>query len=265
MEILLSQKNVLIDVVAEDVELDVRHFRVREGLSQLFDIEVECVCTDASLDLDTIVGYGAALRLAVDEHHSDSDLPGYRVWGGLCIEAEHVGVAENGLSSYRLRIAPMLWRTTQRTSRRIFQNQTATAIATSVLSEWGIDAQVDVDESRGVRCDYRVQLDESDYAFMCRQLESQGIAFGFEFCPPKEKAETDTGDQVAPHARMKLRLGDHPERWREQQDTLSFVGDGEDKPDKLWAAKVRLGRLARAGRVSLRGYDFRASSLELAA
>ncbi|HHH11273.1 MAG TPA: type VI secretion system tip protein VgrG, partial [Sorangium sp.] len=247
------EPSALLDLAAiTDAQLGVRHFRVEERISQLFAIEVLAVSPRADLDLEMMVGYGAALRLAAAGG-------GYRVWGGLCTDAEHVGTGVDGVASYRLQIRPMLWRTSQRMSRRVFQNQNAIEVATSVLREWGIEPVVGMQRRALNRHEYRVQLDESDYAFVARQLEEQGISYVFEHIPPPPEA--------AHHiASMTLILSDQLECWRERPEALVNAGTTQGRPAFPFVSNVRLGRAVRPGRVSLRGYDYRShAQLTLAA
>lgn len=257
----MSQPNALVDVVAQDVTFEVRSFRVSEGISQLFEVEIEAVSQRADIDLEDIVGFGAALRLAVAEETRDASgcdcADGYRVWGGICSEAEHVSTADNGLSIYRLRIEPMLWRTTQRHSRRIFQNATESEIVSLLLREWELEPRVDLRDVPAAPAEYRVQLDESDYSFICRQLEACGISFLLNY-KTRKKEDTVAAEDI--HiARMELLLSDTPETSRRRETALHYVGNSTDQTNqKAWVTQLRLGRQARPGHVSLRGYDYRA-------
>ncbi len=121
----------------EKLKMSVRAFTVREGVDRLFEVLVTAASTDAELDLGRVAGRAASFRL----HTGDAHRP-HRSWSGVCREIEQVSVEESGLSIYLLHIAPMLWRTTQRVGRRIFQHQSAVDIATAVLGEWGIEPKL---------------------------------------------------------------------------------------------------------------------------
>jgi len=71
-----------------DIALSVRTFSIKDGLSQLFDVEVTASSPIADLDLEPIVGRGASLRLAT----ADPEAP-YALWAGICNDIEQPRVS----------------------------------------------------------------------------------------------------------------------------------------------------------------------------
>src|SRR5436190_1362994 len=102
---------------------DVRRFTVRESISSTFAIEVFAVSEDPSIDLNTIAGNPASLRLETGYKNVSG---GVRMWQGVCQYAEQTRAmlpSRDGtrvLSTYHLKIVPRLWLLTQRTGYRIF-------------------------------------------------------------------------------------------------------------------------------------------------
>lgn len=151
--------------------LDVRHFVVIEGLSELFSIHLVALSPSTELDPEAYVGADVTFRIAAEE--------GARAWSGVVVSFELVELAEGGLSTYEIAIAPRLALLEHRVNCRIFQRQTAVGIVTKLLGEWAIDVEI-----RGVehhkRLEYRVQYHESDFAFLHRILSEDGISYFFE-------------------------------------------------------------------------------------
>lgn len=153
--------------VASGEPLDVRDFEVHERISTLFSIRITAVTENADLDFEAIVGQPARFQVK-------GDLAGTtraRVWTGICKEVQEIAVEEAGLSTYALEIVPTLWLADQRRNHRMFQLLSDVDIVLALLSEWGIDPVKQLSATYKKRR-YRVQYGESDFAFICRLLET---------------------------------------------------------------------------------------------
>src|SRR5262245_38550351 len=106
--------------------LSVREFAVREQISGLFDVQVIARSELDDIDLDSIVGHGAAFKIVTGIRNT---LVPSRVWTGICshmeqLQPEPSRSGAKALSTYHLRIVPAFWRTTLRKNSRIFQHKT---------------------------------------------------------------------------------------------------------------------------------------------
>ena len=63
-----------------DSVLDVRHFSVHEAMNELFEVSVLATSHDDDLDLDAIVGKGAAFKLETGNYKAGTPT---RVWAGV--------------------------------------------------------------------------------------------------------------------------------------------------------------------------------------
>src|SRR5215475_9144326 len=110
---------------------------LREGLSTLFDGEIEFVCDDPNLELEPLLWSEVGIAF----EHSASNTS--RMFHGIVEEADFLEVREQ-LFAYRLRFRPRLNGLAYRVRSRIFQDQTAVQIVRSVIEGAGIPAdQVD--------------------------------------------------------------------------------------------------------------------------
>ena len=157
--------------------LSVRRFTVTEGISTLWTVSVWARSGDASIDLESIAGKTAKLRVASEL--ADSRLGGERVWDGLCVQIAQVAPEATGLSTYQLDFRPLVWKLTQRRNHRIFQRASVPEIAEQILDEWRIPRDIAVDRAKYPKLEYRAQYGESDHAFLSRMLEEAGIAYAF--------------------------------------------------------------------------------------
>ena len=153
--------------------LKFRAMRGHEGLSQLFEFEVDMVSTSFSLDLKTLLGTSLTIEL------QDGGAP--RFLNGTVVRFELVGRAnETGRHYiYRALVQPWLWYLTRTTDCRIFQNKSVPEVLDDVLGKYGFQFEKRLTGNYRP-WEYCVQYQESDFAFVSRLMEHEGIAYHFE-------------------------------------------------------------------------------------
>ncbi len=228
--------------------LSVRRFVARERICRLFEIEVWARSVRGDLDLSALAGDAATF--AIGGGFALASHSGARRWSGVCHVAELVQGEATGLSTYYFRIAPTLWLLTQRTDYRVFQRATIPEIVDSILAEWSITASWTIERSRYPKLDYRVQYDESDYAFVSRLLEEAGITCAFPDSAGGGAVHfADAPGSVEPIRGAPFAFSDN-------------VIQAEGRP---FLSKVQLRHTLRPGAVALRDHDFRNPSFDLKA
>jgi type VI secretion system secreted protein VgrG len=225
--------NERITIASKDA-LDVREYTVEQAMGTLFTVMVTAVSSNPDIDFEEVIGHEASFTLV---GKSLVNLP--RTWTGILNEIHQVRVDEKGLTTYQLRIVPKLWLASQRRNNRIFQNKTELEIARQILKDWDIDAAEQITSKYKTR-KYRVQYAETDFGFFSRMLEEAGISFYF----------TELRDKTV------CVLCDAPQENRQREVPIAF----RDKPgaaDKEHATAVRVSRLVRPGKMTLRDHDYR--------
>jgi type VI secretion system secreted protein VgrG len=224
--------------------LDVREFTVDDGLSSFFSVDLEVLASDPAIDLDDLIGQPAAFHVELDDL-SYEGLP-RRSWSGVISEAHLVRSEADGMSTYQLTIAPTLWLLTRRTNCRVYQQMTDLDVARAILAEWGIEALVECSRSYKTR-KYRVQYQETDFAFFCRLLEASGVTYLHRLVD----------------GQTKLVLTDAPERGVERKDVLEYA----DEPTSTSrnATHFRASRNLTAGRIAIADHDHRLQNVPLVA
>lgn len=225
-------------------QFDVREFTVDDGLSSLFSVDLEVVSSEPALDLDELIGQPASFHVELGEVAYEG-LP-RRTWSGVIAEAHLVRSEADGLSTYQLTIAPTLWLLTRRTNCRVYQQMTDLDVAKAMLAEWGIEAQVECSRSYKTR-KYRVQYQETDFAFFCRLLESSGITYFHRLVDGQSR----------------LVLTDAPERGAERKDTLDYADD--TSATGRAATNFRASRNLTSGRIAIADHDHRLQNVPLVA
>lgn len=238
---------------ARQAELTLVAFRGREVVSQLFEYELDLSTTlegGLSVDaIDDLLNRPCSVRFGPG---------GTRVLRGRLRALELLSTFEPRYTRYRALMVPRLWQTTLYRRSRVFQHLTVLGIVESVLVEHGFERDVDyvmlaADGDYPER-EYTVQYQETDFAFMCRLLEHEGIFFYFQ--------HESSGDQAAP-PREHFVLGDRNTHF------ASFALGPEALPYDPTAMLLdergviqQLGRRTevRPGRVHLVDYNWRRPS-----
>lgn len=232
-----------------DLTLEARHFRVQEGISELFEASVLARSADQDLDLESIVGSGAVLTV-LGGGASQSPSQG---WAGVVRDIAQTETEDSrlGLSTYELELVPNLWLLTQRTNNRLFQHISIVDIVRTLLDEWGLQAEWLIDRDLYPKLELRTQFGESDYAFFSRLLEEAGICFYF-------RRAQEPGPQLV--------LDDAPQtRSRRAGKPLPYLAETfqADNAEVEYLTKVRFGVAVRSGRMTMRDYDYRRPHFEL--
>ncbi len=149
-------------------------FRGTDGLCQLYRFEIDLVCTDEKVDFESFVGKSAVLSI--------NTANGARWFHGIISRFEHTNETV-GQSSYRAELVPAVWLLTHKYGSRIFQNKTVPEIIAAVLEKSGLSGnRVRIGPFQGKHepREYCVQYRETDYNFICRLMEEEGIWWFFE-------------------------------------------------------------------------------------
>jgi type VI secretion system secreted protein VgrG len=155
-----------------ETQMFIKAARVDEGLSKLTETTVDFMSPDKKLDLGKVVGKPITVKMMT----GDDDSGEWREFVGTCIEGQFIGLHE-GYGYYSLEIRPWLWFLTRNRNNKIYQELNAVDIIKKIFSDHGFsDFTVQVNRTPGVRL-YTVQYNESDYDFICRLMEEEGIYF----------------------------------------------------------------------------------------
>jgi type VI secretion system secreted protein VgrG len=225
----------------EPGELAVTRLTGTERLSQLYDFEIDFhPMAEHPLEGAELLGTEALLSLGV---------PGgpLRLLHGKVRSVNVLGFRE-GRWRYRIRVAPALWWLTRVQRSRIFQEQSVPDILAQVLREAGVQARLALSGSYAAR-EYCTQYRETDFAFISRLMEWEGLFYFFEH---SEDGHTLViGDRPSVHEPLP---GGAVLALRDQDDRSA---DGE----YLYLLE-RVHRL-RPGAVHLKDYDFERPALDV--
>lgn len=144
----------------------------REGISQLFELDLDLRAEDDAIDFGRIVGENVTVSIEL----ADGSL---RLWNGY-VSRFAQGTQHPFLTTYRATVVPWLWFLTRTTDCRIFQKKTAPEIVSQIFEDLDFkDFDLRLYGSFTKR-DYCVQYRETDFNFVSRLMEEEGICYFFE-------------------------------------------------------------------------------------
>jgi len=142
-----------------------------EELGRLFEYRLELRSLNYNIKFEDIVGQRVTLRLALRE--------GERYFDGFVSQFRYAESAGK-FAAYRAVIKPWFWFLTRTADCRIFQNQKVPDIIKAVFRDNGMSDFDDRLSETYREWEYCVQYRESDFNFLSRLMEQEGIYYFFE-------------------------------------------------------------------------------------
>lgn len=158
-----------------DDELLLYRMTGSEHLSRLFQYHVELFSENHEVDFNNVIGEPMTVSVLGSGGQT-------RFFNGLINQFEQVPAVAGGLARYRATLVPWFWFLTRTSNCRIFQEMTIPEIIMKVFREHGFsDFRDAMTEDYGLRLrEYCVQYNETDFNFVSRLMEEEGIYYFFE-------------------------------------------------------------------------------------
>lgn len=248
-----TQKNRVIRVetpLGEDVLL-LQSFEGEESVSDLFDFDLSMHSENHNIPLDALVGEKAVVVVRLPDNSE-------RFINGVVSEFRHTGTfllkegRESSIfSHYRARIVPWFWTLKLNRDCRIFQNKNVPDIVREIFGEHHLaEFETRLSGNYAVR-EYCVQYRESDFNFVSRLLEEEGIFYFFEHSKDKHKmilADMPTQFKLLPF---------HPK--------VDFATSFDSEELETFVTDWQVKRQMRSEKIELRDFNFRNPALNLTA
>jgi type VI secretion system secreted protein VgrG len=142
-----------------------------ESISGLFSYRAEFLSEDSAVDFSQIVGKSVTLQIGL----SSGD---WQYINGIAARFSQSG-RDKRFTRYVAEIRPSLWTLTMNANCQIFQAMTAVDIIKKVFNAAGFTAFKDSTTATYSTRDYCVQYRETDFAFVSRLMEEEGIFYFF--------------------------------------------------------------------------------------
>lgn len=239
-----SSKNRLIDLdtpLGKDV-LIVESLSGAETLGRLFEYEIYALSSKSNINFDDLLGHHITL--------------GFELPGGLAAKRRFIDgrVAQIGLVGmsgelfrYRILARPWTWMLTRTADCRIFQDKTVPEIIEEVFADLpDQDHELNLNGSYGKR-EYCVQYRETDFNFVSRLMEEEGIYYFFRH--EKGKHTLVICDAIGAHKSV----GSIP----------FFPQDRPPRDDQEHIREWSVTREIQTGATAMRDYNFEKPSVDL--
>jgi type VI secretion system secreted protein VgrG len=236
-----NEARYLFEISGVKPELLVVRFHLSEGVSIPYELSVELACDD-EVKMDDALGKEGFLTITGEG--------GDRIVHGVVDRFEHTG-NRGRFGLYNARIVPHLRLLSLEQDCRIFQNQSVPDIVKQVLQDSGLPADrfdFRLKESYPP-VEYCVQYRETDFDFVSRLMEEEGIFYFFEHSDKKHL----------------LAFADGPVAYKdiagERGITYNFSQGIAPKEECIY--RFAFSRQVRSGKMTRRDYNFEKPGLEL--
>lgn len=226
-------------------ELLLKRAIVREGLSTLTQTTVEFQSKNKAEKLDQIVGHTMNLHVTTEDGTDQK-------FSGLCISVENLGMRD-GYGHYVAEVRPWFWLMTRTQDCRVFQHETAVDIIKKLFNEYGFSDFRDRLSGSYEAREYCLQYRESDFDFLCRLMEEEGIYYYFDSSSDKNAAEKLLlCDGISGHSPIN------------GTSTVEFhARDDADRRRKDHIAEWGKEEILTRGKVTLNDFDFISPTADL--
>jgi len=250
----------VITPLGDDV-LFIIGFYGTEQISDLFSFELKLIAENSTtIDFSQLVGHDIMVRIATP---GEGEANEWRHLSGICASFSQ-GDRNEEFTSYYAEVVPKVWLLTRCLQSRIFQQKSVPEILKDVLKGFDCDFQL---QGQYEHREYCVQYRETDFGFVSRLMEEEGIYYFFEHTehghkmviadsslahsdvPGLTKARYDVIEGGAP-------IGDHIFEWRKTQtlhpSKYTLWDHSFQQPTKNLEAKENILESIQAGSVSHR-------------
>ncbi len=170
----LEQKTRLLNLKTPlgENELLLTGFTGKEEISRLFSFQLDMISDNPAVNAADIVGKNVSFNVELSDGSR-------RHFNGF-VSRFIAGDEEDGRRNYRAEVVPWLWFLTQTADCRIFQNLKIADILKKIFEDLGFkDFKVDL-KGDHKSWDYCVQYRETDFNFVSRLMEEEGIFYFFQ-------------------------------------------------------------------------------------
>jgi type VI secretion system secreted protein VgrG len=170
-----AQREVSVKSVLADDVLLFKRMQCSEALGRLYTYRLELLSTNSNIKIADVLG--TSMTVVLDLPEGDE-----RYFNGIVTRFAYRGWRD-GMASYDAVLHPALWLLTRSSNCRIFQDKSAIDIVKAVCGDAAYGGLIALDvsllSSTPAARTYCVQYRETDFNFVCRLLEEEGIYFYF--------------------------------------------------------------------------------------
>lgn len=160
-----------------------------EEIGRLFQIELELLSEEPDIKFDDILGQNITVRLTLPEDKK-------RYFNGFVSRFSQEGMVDE-FHAYSMTVHPWLWFLTRMSDCRIFQEKSVPDIIKEVFRDHGFTDFEEALSGSYRTWNYCVQYRETDFNFVSRLMEQEGIYYFFKH--RKDKHILVLADSISAH------------------------------------------------------------------
>jgi len=149
-----------------------RRMTATEALSRLFEFQLDLLSENSGIKLEEVLGQRLTIRLELPSGE-------FRYFNGCVSRFCQVGT-DGRYAVYEATLRPWLWFLTRTADCRIFQEKTVPDIIKAIFREHGFTDFEEALSASYRQWEYCVQYRETDFNFVSRLMEQEGIYYYFK-------------------------------------------------------------------------------------
>jgi len=237
-----------------------------DALSQLFELELDVVSERGNVRPEEVLGKAFTVTVEIDGERK-------RHFNGYAVKMASASTSAGRLAGYRISLRPWLWFLTRTSDCKVFQNKDVPTVLSEVFDT---EPMAMVDKRSLSRTydawEYCVQYRETDFNYVSRLMEQEGIYYFFEHSAGEHtmvladsfgahpRIEGDAQVVFRAESRVALTDRDHIERFdwsHEIQPGVYAIQDYDfERPGKSLEAVRRPEREPRHGKPDYEVFDY---------
>ena len=227
--------------LGEDV-LVLQKLAGQEGISQLFNFQLELASEKSPpLRLESLIGQNVTVNMMLADGSK-------RYFNGFVSQFAQTG-QDSQFSYYQAEMVPWLWFLSQTSDCQIFQNKTVPEIVMQIFQEFGFRDFRSALQSTYERHDVSMQYHETEFNFISRLMQQEGIFYFFEHGQGKHTFVM--ADQPAAHPVLP------------GTPTVSYQPEDASGAGRDVVTRFALKQEWRPGKYAMNGYNFEVPSTDL--
>jgi len=247
------EKHNVADILWEGPgsEMEVVHFSSSQVLSELYITSAQLKSSEKAIVFSDMLNKEASVVLKTGDHFDEDKYFSGIITSFHQLRTKHGNLPDSSkeIFTYEVEIRPKMWLLTKRKNTEVFQEKTAKDIIEDILGDHGIANKWNLKGSPRTR-EFCVQYFETDYAFISRLLEDEGITFFFNQ-KDKEVVFSDNPDGF-PDCSPKYKIP-------YIEDSGNYFGYGAHEIISDFQCREEIG----TGKFSVNHYNYRDSQVKM--
>ncbi len=250
-----NEEFMFFEMADKSIEFSVAKLTGEENISGLYSFDLELLSEDPEITFEDMIGKGCIITIQSMNHTEEDgsfsdDLVHDRFIHGIVCSFSLADEGEK-FTTYHVSIVPKIWPMLHRVNSRIFQKQSVKDIITTLLSELGLEGDEYKWDCQGTYSpiEYCVQYQESEFNFISRLMEEEGIFYYFEHEDTKHVLVFKDDSSSC----LKI----------EDDEKVSYISDSQGLVSNQHIYKFTVRQSLTPGKITLKDYNFLKPTLKL--